>query len=196
MKRAAPTRDRIIEAACSGLASAGLDALTVGRVAALSGVSSALVHYHFATKEKLLHVAARRVAHARTAARAAAFEVRGGLATLDAVWRAVETGVASGAERSWHDLVLRARSDVVVGAEVAAQRAEESRSLSWRLPSLLVELGSAPPGPVDELVTVVIAFLDGAALALASGERPDAIKSAFDALWLALIGAGQTELRR
>lgn len=170
--------------------------MTVGRVAALSGVSSALVHYHFATKEKLLHAAARRVAHTHTAARAAAFEVRGGLATLDAVWRAVETGVASGAERAWQDLVLRARADAVVAAEVAAQRAEESRGLAGRLPSLLVELGSAPPGPVDELAAAVITFLDGAALALASGERPDAIKSAFDALWLALIAAGQTGLRR
>ena len=52
--RGAGTRARILDAAVERLAEEGLDALRVANVARAAGVSTGLVHYHFATREELL----------------------------------------------------------------------------------------------------------------------------------------------
>ena len=56
MSTGAPTdaRDRILEAACDMLAAEGVDDVRIARIATAAGVSPALVHYHFATREALL----------------------------------------------------------------------------------------------------------------------------------------------
>jgi AcrR family transcriptional regulator len=52
---AAPrTRERILDAACDVIAEHGIDDARIARVATTAGVSPALVHYHFATREALL----------------------------------------------------------------------------------------------------------------------------------------------
>ena len=51
---AADTRDRILEAACDMLAAEGVDDVRIARIATAAGVSPALVHYHFTTREALL----------------------------------------------------------------------------------------------------------------------------------------------
>ncbi len=48
------TRSRILEAACDRIASDGIDAVRIARIARDAGVSTALVHYHFETREALL----------------------------------------------------------------------------------------------------------------------------------------------
>jgi AcrR family transcriptional regulator len=48
------TRDRILEAAVHRIAADGIDAVRIARIAMDAGVSTALVHYHFATREALL----------------------------------------------------------------------------------------------------------------------------------------------
>ena len=53
--RAAPdTRERILEAACDVIAEHGIEDVRIARIATVAGVSPALVHYHFATREALL----------------------------------------------------------------------------------------------------------------------------------------------
>ena len=53
--RAVPdARDRILEAACDVIAEHGIDDVRIARIATLAGVSPALVHYHFETREALL----------------------------------------------------------------------------------------------------------------------------------------------
>jgi AcrR family transcriptional regulator len=47
-------RDRILAAAVQRIASEGIDGVRIARIAMDAGVSSALVHYHFATREALL----------------------------------------------------------------------------------------------------------------------------------------------
>ncbi len=51
---AADARDRILDAACDLLAAEGVDDVRIARIATAAGVSPALVHYHFATREALL----------------------------------------------------------------------------------------------------------------------------------------------
>ena len=52
--RGVETRARILAAAVEALAAGGIDEVKVARVAARAGVSTASVHYHFATHEGLL----------------------------------------------------------------------------------------------------------------------------------------------
>jgi AcrR family transcriptional regulator len=69
-------RERILDVACDVIAGEGMDEVRVARIARTAGVSTALVHYHFATREALLGEALRhsytRAGTARTALRAAA----------------------------------------------------------------------------------------------------------------------------
>jgi len=50
----APARERILDAAIRRIAGDGIDAVRIARIAMDAGVSTALVHYHFATREALL----------------------------------------------------------------------------------------------------------------------------------------------
>ncbi len=49
-----PARERILDAACARIASDGIDDVRIARIAQDAGVSPALVHYHFDTRERLL----------------------------------------------------------------------------------------------------------------------------------------------
>ena len=48
------SRERILDAAIARIAGDGIDAVRIARIAMDAGVSTALVHYHFATREALL----------------------------------------------------------------------------------------------------------------------------------------------
>ncbi len=50
-------RERILEEACDLIAEEGLDGVRIARIATAAGVSTALVHYHFDTRERLLEEA-------------------------------------------------------------------------------------------------------------------------------------------
>jgi AcrR family transcriptional regulator len=69
-------RERILDVACELISSHGMDDVRVARIASAAGVSTALVHYHFETREALLGEALRhsyaRAATARTSLRAGA----------------------------------------------------------------------------------------------------------------------------
>ena len=69
-------RERILDVACELIAGQGMDDVRVARIAQAAGVSTALVHYHFATREALLGEALRhsyaRAAASRTSLRAGA----------------------------------------------------------------------------------------------------------------------------
>jgi AcrR family transcriptional regulator len=69
-------RERILDVACDLISSHGMDEVRVARIAQVAGVSTALVHYHFTTREALLGEALRhayaRAGEARTALRATA----------------------------------------------------------------------------------------------------------------------------
>lgn len=66
---------QILEAACRRIATAGIDGVRIAHIAADAGVSTALVHYHFATRDALLAEALEhsfdRTADTRTTGRPA-----------------------------------------------------------------------------------------------------------------------------
>jgi len=194
MKRSLETQDSIIRAAVRCLSSNGVGALTVGAVARRAGVSSGLVHYHFATKQRLLAAAAERLLERRTAERLGALGSGAGLVALDRLWQATQRSADDGAERATLDLVALAGENADVGRLVAHGRQRERTALRERLPALFAELGAMPVA-VDETAEVVATFIDGIGLTLAAGADAAVVRSAFDAFWLALIAAGQSGRR-
>ncbi len=185
-------RDAIVEAATRQLISAGLTSFTVARIARAAQASSALVHYHFATKRRLLLAAAERLASRRTDLRLAHLEGVRGLAALDGLWDGLVAGAARDAERAWHDLLLLARDDADVAAILLRERERESRALAAVLPRLLAELDSRLRIPADDLAGLCVTFLDGVACALAVGTDAQDLRGAYDAFCLALVALGQT----
>lgn len=185
------TRDTIAEAACNVIHERGICSLTVAGVAARADVSSALVHYHFGTKNRLLAAAAERIARSRLAARSSALGAPAGLQALDALWTALASGSGWRAERSWHDLALLAREEPSVRRVLDDSRRGELQALSKALPRLLTSLGAAPAVPADELASVVQAFLDGLVLQLDAGAPASEVRTAFDAFWLAIVAGVQ-----
>ena len=182
------TRDNIVEAACTCLASAGLSRLTIAAVARTARVSTALVHYHFATKRRLLAAAAAALARRRAEARVAALGGGTGLASLDALWSILGTS----AERSAADLVVLGRQDHDAKVAMLAERRREQTRVAATLPRSLAGLGARPGLPPDDLAATVCTFLDGAAAALAAGAPAAEVRASYDAFWLALVALGQT----
>lgn len=191
MKTSDSASDRIAQAAVDRLCMDGAAAFTVGAVAQAAGISTALVHYHYDSKLGLLRAAAARLADARIGRRTAPLAGRG-LDAIDALRLALESEAGSGAERAWQDLLYLGRSDAAIGVTLRRYREAEARALASRLPPLLRSLGSAPAVAPEQLAGAVGAALDGFALALATGVPKDTVRSAYDAFWLVVIGAGQT----
>jgi AcrR family transcriptional regulator len=189
-------RDAIVEAAAKQLISGGLPSFTVARVARLAGASSALVHYHFATKRGLLLAAGERLGARRTALRLARLQSARGLAALDALWEGLVAGAARDAERAWLDLLLLARQDAEIAALLLRERQREGQALASLLPALFADLDSRPRIPAEDLAWLLVTFLDGAACSLASGVDTAQVKGAYDAFCLALLALGQTASAR
>lgn len=196
MQDAANTKDTILDAAVRAVATAGLTGCTVAGVAELAAVSSALVHYHFDTKSRLVLAAAERLADRRVAGLRAALTTGSGLHTVDALWRVIEARAASGDESAWSEMRSLAHRDEAVAAVTARARTAERTALAARLEGLLAELGVRPPTGTDELADAVLAALEGASVSLAAGEAPAAVRAAYDALWLVLVAAGTGARRR
>ncbi|MET0817519.1 MAG: TetR/AcrR family transcriptional regulator [Solirubrobacteraceae bacterium] len=79
-------RERILDAACDVIAAHGIEDVRIARIAMVAGVSPALVHYHFSTRETLL---AEALEHS--------FELLGDLRTT----RAEAEGWTAGQRLGW-----------------------------------------------------------------------------------------------
>jgi AcrR family transcriptional regulator len=195
MKDSVKNRDSIIGHSSEALGASGLANLTISAVADRAQVSTALVHYHFDTKAKLLVATAGRVAAVRHERRSRALSEASGLGAVDALWEVTATSGRDGVERAYVELVLFARGNAEAAAAMAGQRHVHRAAMIRRLPALLKELGAAPTATADELSAALDAQLDGLSLALLAGEDPALVRTAYDAFWLSLLAAGQTRRR-
>ena len=189
------TKDRIIEAACGTILAKGVASLTVADVGKRADVSTALVHYHFASKDGLLGAACERLVGRRSEARIRALGAAPGLGAVDALWSAVTSGPGAEVERAWHDLNLLARHDTSVRQTLVVRRREELEAFTAALPRLLAELGSTIQLPADEAATAVLLFLDGVVLAIDQGVPLAEVRAAYDAFWLVLVTGVQARGR-
>lgn len=195
MKAKPNALDRLVDVACTAIGEVGLAGLTTQVVAERAGVSTALIHYHFDTKARLLVASAERIAARRADRRSAALSARTGLEALDELWGQLVAGAADGLERAWLELVLFAKSDALVATALARPQAGAREATARRLPSLLRELGAAAPAGSEELAAALDAQLDGLTLALLEGQPNETVRSAYDAFWLTLIAAAPIRRR-
>jgi AcrR family transcriptional regulator len=174
----------------------GLANLTVGVVAKAAGVSTALVHYHFDTKQALVGAVAEHASTSGTATLAEALGHGRGLDTVDRVWDAIQKAATTGEGRLHAELAARAVREPEIAASVGRGMAGRRAALAARLPDLLRELGAALTVPAEEAAGALAAFLDGLTLALGAGTPAAEVRAAYDAFWLTLIAAGQSARRR
>jgi TetR/AcrR family transcriptional repressor of bet genes len=195
MEPSEKTRRRITDAAVAIIGEAGLIDATVARIAKRAGVSSALVHYHFDTKARLITSAAAAIAARRIQSLRAALSRATGMQTVDALWTDLASRAQQGIERAYLEMSSAVRDEPGLAPALEEARRAERAAISRRLPQLLRELGVGMAASPEELSAMLAAALDGMAIALVSGEPEGSVRAAYDALWLTLVAAGQSVAR-
>lgn len=196
MESIAPAKVRIIDGAIAAAKSSGLADLTVAEAARAAGVSSALVHYHFDTKQALIVAVADRVAAAEREALSQVLAKGRGLETIDHLWDLVTARARGGDGGLRAELAARAGREPAVAAAEGRREGASRAALAARLPSLVRELGTALAVPVEEAAAALSAFVDGLTIVLIAGVPAQDVRTAYDAFWLTLIAAGQGVRRR
>jgi AcrR family transcriptional regulator len=177
------SRTRILDAAIERIASDGIDDVRIARIAMDAGVSTALVHYHFATREALL---AEALEHS--------FEQAGDT-------RTVETGEGSAVTRlrEMIDQCLPLPGDLerdwVLWVELwlRAVRHPELRPTAAKLYARMhdwfveaIESGDFAPCDAHRVADRTLALLDGLGLRALLGDPAMPLERARDEVWDAL----------
>lgn len=161
----AETRERILEAACDLIAADGIDDVRIARVAMRAGISTALVHHYFSTREDLLEQALMHSFEGAGDERFGA-EPSGGSATealADAIAASLPfPGPARREWVLWVELWLRAVRDPAL-LPVASVLYERYRTWMEGLIEAGVKSGEFEPRlEVREIADLALALLDGA----------------------------------
>lgn len=103
-KDATSTRATILAAAVQTLQRGGVEGFTLEAVARRAGVVKGLILYHYASRGRLLRVAASQIAASRSAAIQRALASAPGAAGLDACWEELRRQAEDGTARAWISL--------------------------------------------------------------------------------------------
>ncbi|MFG2788289.1 TetR/AcrR family transcriptional regulator [Streptomyces sp. NPDC048419] len=182
--RTADTRERILTAACEVIAETGFEKIRMRMVAERAGVSTALLHYHFDTREKLFTEAmthsfantavdVERDAETATAAVILARILRNLLPTdpeLHQDWRL------------WQELWVRALRDEttrVFAVDLYAQLH------AWVTGAVRrgIESGEFTPTDVDALATLVLSLSDGYGIRIMLRDPTVTLDMALASIW-------------
>ena len=174
------SRERILDAAVARIAGDGIDAVRIARIAMDAGVSTALVHYHFATREALL-------------AEALEYSFEHAADT-----RTVDTGELSSVERL-RDMIEQClplpgaqERDWVLWVELwlRAVRHPELRptaaNLYARMHTWFVEALEEFDCDADRVADRILALLDGYGVRALLGDPDMPIERAREEIWLVL----------
>jgi len=181
-------RDQILQAAVKRIAQEGTDGVRVARIATDAGVSSALVHYHFETRDQLLaealeysydHAAQMRVGEQLTSGGAAqqlAAMIEICLSTSDALHDDFVL---------WAELWLRAARDPEL-REFAARL--YGRLHSWFAVQIArgVADGEFAAVDVDRLTDRLLALIDGYGVRVLIGDPAVTLDSTRQQIWAAI----------
>jgi AcrR family transcriptional regulator len=178
------SRERILDAAIERIASDGIDDVRIARIAMDAGVSTALVHYHFATREALL---AEALEHS--------FEHAGDTRTVDSE----ATGSAADRLRDMIDQCLPLPGDLerdwVLWVELwlRAVRHPELRPTAAKLYARMhdwfveaIESGDFAPCDAHRVADRTLALLDGLGLRALLGDPEMPLERAREEVWDAL----------
>ena len=180
--------DRILRATVRCIVQAGAVALTMHDVAAEAGVSKGLIHYHFHDKDTLLARTVEWISHHLVAREQAALAESTPRQAVDDLWAWLSGELERGYVRvlielaEWRNPLVRN----AVRASAAARREAAAASLE----QLFTLLGLRPRLPPALLADVVVAFVDGLAVATGLDEERNA-RAAFDVFWLSLLSLAE-----
>jgi AcrR family transcriptional regulator len=178
---------RILDAARELVARGGAAEISIGDVAAVAGVSKALVHYHFHDKDSML-VALAEAAGRDLVAREEAASAASSEAPLDAFWSWLREELAIGDLRV---LLSLAAYDSEAVRDVARRVAQQRRRVgAAHIDAAFGQLGLRSRVPSLLLADTMMAFSDGLASATALDVEHDP-RPAFDVLWLALLSLAE-----
>ena len=100
-KDATSTRATILAAAVYALQRGGVEGFSLDAIARRAGVVKGLILYHYASRNRLLRVAASQIIEARDAAIGRALASGPGTAGLDACWEVLRRQTEDGTTRAW-----------------------------------------------------------------------------------------------
>lgn len=163
----------------------------MAQVAKAAGVSSALLHYHFDTKQRLLAAAASVLLEERLRRWATATASGGGIQALDRLWSVLEERSRDGSELAFAEFVAAAAHNSDFARRVSRAAAAERRHWKTWLPGMLRDIGAEPPLGSDELASLLQLLVDSLAGQLARGGDPAAGRATYDAFWLLIVSARQ-----
>jgi AcrR family transcriptional regulator len=167
---------------------AGLVRLSMQDVATEAGVSKALIHYHFRDRDallaRLIEWLTERVLHRERHAMNGCPPPE----AIDALWRWIERELALNELR----VLLELLHDPAPGAMLAAQRSARLRHAQAEATTaeLFRLLGLKPRVPTELMSGVVVAMLDGLAVAAAVNPERES-RVSFDVFWLALLSLAE-----
>lgn len=178
------TRQRIIDATIGCVARDGAAESSMSVIAAATGVSKALLHYHYSDRARLLAAVVTQLGERLAARERSALESVSGRKAIDGLWRWLDGELARGELRVLLELSL-VRDPLVHAAAMAV--AESRRTSATRTTAaLLALLGLQPRVPVELLADASVAFADGLVLGrMVTGADP---RVTFDVFWLAMLG--------
>jgi AcrR family transcriptional regulator len=188
--RGIETRTRILDAAVGCLAEGGIDAVRVAKVAQLAGVSSALVHYHFSTREELLAQALE--SSFRIAGDVRSLNKYGSGTPLERLRSKLEESLPYPGRRQrewelWVELWLRAVREPALRTTATAVY----RQLHGSWVRLLDEGAEAGLWVIDDARPAadrILALIDGYGLRALIEDPEIPVERAFDAVWADISG--------
>ncbi|MFD8543136.1 TetR/AcrR family transcriptional regulator [Streptomyces sp. NPDC059649] len=188
--RTEETRERILSAACQAIAEIGFEKIRMRMVAERAGVSTALLHYHFDTREKLFTEAmTHSFAHSavdleRDAANAPAAVI---------LARIVRSLLPTDPElqqdwRLWQELWVRALRDEATRTFAVDLYAQLHQWVAGAV-QRGIESSEFTPTDVDELSTLVLALSDGYGIRLMMDDPTVCLDTALTSIWRQISAA-------
>ncbi|MFI1398719.1 TetR/AcrR family transcriptional regulator [Streptomyces sp. NPDC020681] len=188
-ERTRETRERILAAACEVIAEVGFEKIRMRMVAEHAGVSTALLHYHFETREKLFTEAMTH-SFAQTGT-----ELERDADTVPAaviLARILHTLLPTDPElrqdwKLWQELWVRALRDETA-QQLAVDLYEQLHAWVGQALRRGIDSGEFAPCDVDATSTLLLALCDGFGIRLMLGDPQVTLKAAQTAIWGAVAG--------
>jgi AcrR family transcriptional regulator len=176
-----------VEAAVRCLVRDGVAGASMAAIAAEGGVSKALLHYHYADRERLLAEVVGQLGRRLTDRERAAMDVARGSGAVDALWEWLSGELSQGELRALLELATQHEPEVRAAAVAVALA--RGHAATQTVEQLFAGLGLTPRMPAALLGGASMAFIDGLAIGAAAPGRDPRVS--FDLFWLAVLSLAE-----
>jgi len=156
-------------------------------IASEGGMSKALLHYHFADRERLLAEVVRQLGGRIVGRERAAMDTARGSDAVDALWEWLADELSRGELRVLLELATQREPELRAAADAVALA--RARAAAETVAQLFAGLGLTPRMPAALLGGASMAFIDGLAIGAPSPGRDS--RASFDLFWLALLSLAE-----